>query len=245
MSTGALLDGRHILVVGGTGNVGRHVVRALLGLGATVVVPSRSNEKRQRLLDQLAGPEAGRVVTVLGDVGDDLDAPRVREEVLEQVPYLDGVIATLGRFTPAPSLLDASVAELRTALDDYLVAHFVVARTFLPVVRKGGSYLFVNGALAFRPLFPGVGLVSVVTAAQAMLAQVVMKEQGAGAVRINEVILYTSFGGGDDAPVRGPVSQEEVATYIALLSSDRGAGITGQTIHLDRPEPLERLAPHA
>ena len=49
------------LVAGGTGNVGRHVVRALLERGATVVVPSRS-PARLDALHAAVGPAADRLV---------------------------------------------------------------------------------------------------------------------------------------------------------------------------------------
>jgi len=241
MSENALLSQRNVMVAGGTGNVGQHIVRALLGFGATVVVPSRSEERLERLRTLLGERGANRLVTLIGDVGSETEAPRVKEEILRRLVGLDGVVASLGHLIPAPLVLAASVSDLQQVLNGYLTAHFVVARTFLPALREGGSYLFVNGPLAFQPLFPGTGLVSVATAAQAMLAQVVMKEVSPQPVRINEVVLYTSFGWGDKARVRGPVSQEDVGEFAAYLSSEKGSGIRGQTVHLNTREPLERL----
>ena len=113
----------------------------------------------------------------------------------------------------------------------------------IPALRKtGGSYTFVNGPLAFEPMFPGTGLVSIATAAQAMLARTVMKETGGVPVRVNEVVLYTSFGWGDDERKTSPVRQEDVGRYVAYLISDHGAAVRGRTSHLDSLQSLRALA---
>jgi FlaA1/EpsC-like NDP-sugar epimerase len=67
----ALLAGQTVLVAGGTGNVGRHLVRALLDHGANVVVPSRSPEPVAAPRDRLAGQGADRLITIVGDIRDE------------------------------------------------------------------------------------------------------------------------------------------------------------------------------
>lgn len=238
-----LLAGRTAVIAGGTGSVGRVVARAFLDAGSTVVVPSRSRDKLDDLKARLESVGTERLVTVLGDLSDESDSGRVREEILERAGSVDAAVASLGGFVPAPRVLEASIADLRRAVDGYLMAHFMVAKALLPALEeRSGSYTFINGPLAFRSLFPGTGLVSIATAAQAMLAQLVMKEEADRPVRINELVIHTRFGGGDDDPQRGPVSQADVAAFLAYLASDRGAGVEGETIHLDDPAPLRRLA---
>lgn len=236
-----LLSERRALVAGGTGNVGRILVGALLHAGATVIVPSRSPEKLARLRAD-AGPARGeRLVTLAGDVSDAADAARLRDAAMADGP-LDAAIASLGRFVPAPSVLQAPPGDLERVLDDYLLAHLVVARTLIPALQeRGGSYTFINGPLAFAPMLPGAGLVSIATAAQAMLARIAMQETERTPVRVNEVVLYTSFGWGDDERRAGTVGQEDVGRYVGWLASDRGAALRGRTIHLDSLEPLRVL----
>jgi len=227
------LTGRTIVVAGGTGNVGRVLVRGLFDAGATVVVPSRSID-RERTVDVDAGGK--RIVMLPGNVGDEVDGARVRDEILERFGAIHATVSTLGHFVPAPTLLGATRADLEVTLASYPVAHFVVARTFIPAVEAAaGSYVFINGPLAFDPLFPGTGLVSVATAAQAMLARVVMKEADAShsRARINEVVLYTSFGRPDDAASKGPVTQQDVSDFMTQLLSPANAHVRGQTIHLN------------
>jgi NAD(P)-dependent dehydrogenase (short-subunit alcohol dehydrogenase family) len=241
----ALLAGRSVLVAGGTGNVGRYLVRALLDRGAHVIVASRLPERLTALRSSLGDAAVDGLTAVHGDLADAATAAHLREQIEEQLASIDsrlhGVIASLGHFVAAPSVLTAPPSDLRDALDSYLMAHFLTARTFIPLVEAGGSYTFINGPLAFDSLFDGSGLVSIATAGQAMLARVLMKEARNMAIRVNEVILYTPFGWGDKPPVDSALTREDVARYIAYLVSPRGARTSGETIHLNSWQPLQSL----
>jgi NAD(P)-dependent dehydrogenase (short-subunit alcohol dehydrogenase family) len=237
----ALLASRTVLVAGGTGNVGRHLVRALLDHGADVIVPSRSAERVAALRERLGDRGIDRFGSISWDLRDEAAADRVRDQLPATARSLDAVVASLGRFVAVPSVLAAPLAHLQNALDDYLIAHFLAARTFLPLIRPGGSYTFINGPLAFDSLFEGTGLVSIATAAQAMLARVVMKETQHVPVRVNEVIVYTLFGSDDKDPAPAAVAREDVARYVVHLASAKGSAIDAQTVHLSSREPLQAL----
>jgi NAD(P)-dependent dehydrogenase (short-subunit alcohol dehydrogenase family) len=227
------LAGQVALIAGGTGNVGRVLVRSMLERGATVVVPSRSRGKLEQLQAYVAR-DGERLRVVEGDIGDERAGPDLVARVISDIGPIDAAVATLGRFVPAHTVLGASRAELQEVVDGYLLAHFAAARVLIPALEPGGgSYTFINGPLAFQPMYPGTGLVSIVTAAQAMLARVVMQEAQASAVRVNEVVLYTPFGWGEDGPQQGAVTQDDVGRYVALLSSPRASAVRGRTIALD------------
>jgi NAD(P)-dependent dehydrogenase (short-subunit alcohol dehydrogenase family) len=236
------LHGRTALVAGGTGNVGRVIVKAMLDAGATVAVPSRSSVKLEQLRAEAGAGREGRLVCVEGDISDEGETRRLLDQISSRAGPLDAAVASLGRFVPAPSVLASPASGLRRVVDDYLLAHFAVARAVIPILReRGGSYTFINGPLAFRPMFPGTGLVSIVTAAQAVLARVAMTETEDTPVRVNEVVVYTRFGPGDEDARQAAVQQSDVGAYVALLAAERGAAVRGRTIHLDSPEPLREL----
>lgn len=235
------VEGQVIVVAGGAGHVGRVLVRALLDARATVIVPSRRMDRTENVVRQPAGNEH---VMLRGNIGDTDDAARLRDEITKRFTHIDAVVATLGNFVPAPTLLDATVRDFHDVLESYPIAHFVVARTFIPVVeRVGGAYTFINGPLAFDALYPGTGLVSVATAAQAMLARVLMKEAAAAKslVRINEVVLYTSFGRPNDDVAPQPVPHAAVGRFIVDLLSPAHAALRGRTIHLTSRDALATL----
>ena len=220
------LAGHSIVVAGGTGNVGRYLVRALLERGARVIVPSRTAEHLEALRATIAADHGGRLVTIVGDLSDETDAMRLQQHLKTHQP-LHGAVASLGRFMPAPSVLSAPVGDLRKALNDYVVAHFQAARTLIPLINDGGSYTFINGPLAFEPMFEGAGLVSVVTAAQAMLARVLFKESKEAAIRVNEVVVYTPFGMGRQGTGQRAASSRRrcpVCGPLGVGQGRRGAG---------------------
>ena len=64
------LQGKTILIAGGTGKVGRHLVQAQLAAGATAIVPSRNPAK----LDALEGS------IDVGGLMAGADAPQIRDQ---------------------------------------------------------------------------------------------------------------------------------------------------------------------
>jgi NAD(P)-dependent dehydrogenase (short-subunit alcohol dehydrogenase family) len=223
----ASFNEQRFMVVGGTGNVGRHIVQALLSVGATVVVPSRDARKLDAL-EQFGVPGySGRLVPMLGDMSDPHDA----QGLLQEAGPLDGAAASLGGFVRAPSVLAAPRADLEAVLENYLFAHLAAARAILPgLVERGGGYVMINGPLAFAPMMPGSGLVSIATAAQAMLSRVLMSETAGTPARVNELVIYSSFGwGSEDSNV---VTGADIGRYVAYLISEEGTGTSGESIHL-------------
>jgi NAD(P)-dependent dehydrogenase (short-subunit alcohol dehydrogenase family) len=229
----SVLTEKRILIAGGTGNVGVHLVKAQLAAGATVIVPSRSPGKVEALERALDDDQRSRLVTVPGDITDEGDSRRI----LEVAGPLDGAVATLGHFVPVPGILDATPADLQTALDGYVLAHFAVARALIPVLRsRSGAYVTINGPLAFESRYPAASVVSIATAAQAMLARVLMQDESAAPVRISELVIYSSFGwGNDDA---NDISGADIGRYVAYLLSDGAADVRGETIHLRSREMI-------
>lgn len=229
--------GRRVLVAGGAGNVGRHLVRALVADGATVIVPSRGAERLESLASFVEPDAPGRLIPIIGDITSERDQPRI----LGESGAIDGAVASLGRFIGAPSVLEAPPTDLERVLHDYLLAHLSVARSVIPTIReRGGGYVMINGPLAFAPLFPGTGLVSIATAAQAMLARVLMQEAAGTGARINEVVIYSSFGRGDEDG--NVVTGADVGRYVSYLLSDDGAAVNGECIHLRTPESLNAVS---
>ena len=234
------LQGKRILVAGGTGTVGRYLVNAQLDAGATVIVPSRTQAKVEALAEHVPPDQRSRLITIIGDITDESDGARV---VAEAGP-IDGAIASIGRWVAAPHVLDAPRADLERAIANYALAHFSAARVLLPAVEKtGGGYVMITGSLSFAPEAPGTGLVAIAGAAQSMLARVLMKERAGKGARINEIVIYSAFGRGNDEA--NEVKGEDIGAYAAYLLSDEGASVRCSTIHLRSREDLVIEAPHS
>ena len=246
------LEGFNAVVAGGSGNVGRYLVGALLDAGASVIVPSRSEDKLEEIKRVQGNAGNGRLFPLLGNIADESEGPRLVERIRKQVGPFHGAVASLGGFVSTPSVLGSSRAQLQTAVDGYLMAHFGVARALIPALEETrGSYTFINGPLAFDLWAPQSALVSIATAGQAMLARAVMKETAseessnadpasAARVRVNELVIHTAVGWGE-ADKKSPVRPEDIGRYVSHLMSDAGSGVHGRTIHLKSPEQLREI----
>lgn len=162
------LSGRRIIVGGGTGDVGVEIVAALLAAGADVVVPVRTMAKAAAL-----GGHA-RLSVIEGFPEDDAGVAALREALATTGP-LHGAVAALGPWFHGPALTQLPKADWDHMVQASLTSHYLFARAAIPTLADGGQYLMINGGAAQFPV-PHSGVVSILTAAQAMMAQVLAAE---------------------------------------------------------------------
>jgi len=235
------LDGKIAVVAGGTGTVGEGIVRAFLTEGATVVVPSRSQEAIDRLVGYLAGTPLDRLTTLVGDVGSVPDAERLRDEMLRRFGHLDAVVASLGgTWEEGLKLVDVPMATWRSYWESNLTPHYVAARTFLPELadRPGSSYTLLGGISAVVPI-PQYSVVAINSAAQLMMARVIMEEMKDAAVRINQVMFGYIHTRARAAYARPEwVTADEVGAFCAYLASKDAAMINGGVMQFGNRPPV-------
>lgn len=241
------LNNKTIVICGGTGNVGSLIVKELLKLNANVIVTSRSEEKIQELnkflSDQVEYENIQRLHAFTGNIGDEKEAKEIIKRITNELEPPDAVITSLGKFITAPSIVDSSINDLEEVIRGYLVSHFVVAKTFLPLLKlRGGTYIFINGPLALEPWEgSGAGLVSIATAGQQMLFKVLAQEFKNTNLKIIELITYAFIRNRQTQP-GSPIPGEAVGNYIAyLLSEEGGNKWKGQTTELRSMKQLEEL----
>jgi NAD(P)-dependent dehydrogenase (short-subunit alcohol dehydrogenase family) len=235
------LDGKVVLVAGGAGNIGREIVAAMLAAGAAVAVPSRDPERLAQLESSAGGAgERERLLTIQAEVSAPDGAEHVRDQVVASLGGLDAVAAAVGGWWQGAPLWEVPVDTFDRVLASNLRSHFVIARTFMPVLldRPGSSYTFVNGTAAENPT-PNAGPASVAAAAQLMLMRTLAAETRSARVRVNLLLLgpvLTAARRGEQHP--DWITGQEVGELAAFLASDRARMISGSVLHLPRrPEP--------
>jgi len=230
----AKLEGKVVLIAGGTGGVGEGIVRAFIEEGATLVVPSRSADKLEQLRSYLEGLSIDRFIPIVGDMSETESAQALRDEVMAKVGRLDAVVASLnGKWNEDLPLTKVPLAEWRQLLDSNLTSHFVAAQTFLPVLTRGSSYTLIGGGLAEEAM-PNYGPICVPAAGQLMLTRMLVEENKGSGVRINEVVMHSLIATrkqpGDGHPEW--ITADEVGAYTAWLASDEASMVSGSIIHL-------------
>src|ERR1700735_2619061 len=127
---------KQILVAGGAGGVGEAIVRALLGAGHRVIVPSRNMAKLDRLRAdaERATAATADLITFTGDIGTIEGAHAIRDRIMREIGPLDVLIPSLGGWWEG-GLLDATPAVWDEVMNEMLRTHYVFAHVFVPVLR--------------------------------------------------------------------------------------------------------------
>lgn len=226
------LTHRVAVVAGGAGAVGEGIVSAFLRRGATVVVPSRSAQRLRDLRGRL--DDDSDLLTLEGDIGSVGGAEAIRDRALAETGgRLDAVVASVGGWWQGSDLVDVDADTWRRVLDSNLATHFVLARTFLPVLRErsGTSYQMITGDAADVPV-PRASLVSVAAGGLLAMFRSLVGELRDSPVRIN--VLYLGPVITRNRPDGRPewLTAEEVGAHAAYLASDEGAMVAGSVEHL-------------
>lgn len=224
----SILDGKVAVVAGGTGSVGEGIVHSFLRDGATVVVPTRSEEKRDGLAEYVGPSLAERLVCIPAFVGEEESVGRLRTQVIGRFEKVDIAVATIGDWYYGYSLHYMPFADWQRVLNDNLNTHFLFMRAFLSLFhqQKHGTYIMLNGG-ASEIVAPEAGVTSIVAAAQKMMAKVLDVEARGTAIKVYSVVAFNPVKTRirDAQVVDEWLSAEEIGTYmchLAVGSTPRG-----------------------
>ncbi|GAA3572109.1 SDR family oxidoreductase [Kribbella ginsengisoli] len=144
-----------MLIVGGSGGLGREIARYYAERGDSVVVTSRSTERAEQAAAEIGGDTRGLAV--------DLAEPETIEKALAEVGEVDHVVITAieqyGNTVKAFSIADAVRASTVK-----LVGYTEVARVLHDRLRPGASIVLFGGLGKVRP-YPGSTMITATNSA--------------------------------------------------------------------------------
>jgi len=169
------LDGKTVVIVGGSSGIGLASAAAASALGARVVIAGRSAQK----LDAARRVVEGRIEARRLDMTDDASVGAF----FAAVGPLDHLVITaseaaLGRFR------EIDTADARRFFDSKFWGPYSVARRAAPQIRHGGSITFFSGAAGSRAS-PGFSCGSAINAAVEALSRTLAVELAP--VRVNTI----------------------------------------------------------
>jgi 3-oxoacyl-[acyl-carrier protein] reductase len=244
------LDGRVVLVTGGSRGLGAASAVAAAHRGARVAVGYNASADAARDVVDRIHAHGGVAEAFAGDVGDPIEVQRLLGSVQARLGPIDGVVNSAAAMLTRP-FLETDDGQWEEILRQDLYSVIFTCRGVLPSMLERGAGTIVN--VTSRLAFVGTSDAPAYAAAKAAvgsLTKSLAAEFGPSGVRVNAVAPGTvstdmgrdtiaSAAGRERAgriPLRRFVAATEVADAIAFLLSDAAGGITGQTIQLNGGE---------
>lgn len=242
------LEGKRVLVTGGSSGIGLAIAEAMLAKGAKIVISGRRPDILKAAVDGLR-KSGGSVEGIAADVGTGEGRAKTLAFAVDKLGGLDVLVNNAGGVR-AGRLEDTTEAEIRTMIEVDLVAPIMLTRAALPELRASKDGVVVN-------ITSGIALVAApfystyagVKAGLAKFGESLRRElKGEG------VHVMTVFPGATDTPMmssnragpelgftREPASAVAAATVASIEENAfeviRGGEARAKMIALNRDDP--------
>ncbi|KII88184.1 hypothetical protein PLICRDRAFT_29812 [Plicaturopsis crispa FD-325 SS-3] len=191
------LFGKKIVIIGGTSGIGFGVAKAVLSLGARVVISSSNAQKVKDALQRLESSTATGGGSVEGYPLGSLDEDTVKA-FFDKIGAFDHLIYTAGDSLAVGALLTTPVEQFKKAYDVRVWGAITAVKTAHPHLNPHGSIILTGGVAAYRPskdwsvVASGAGALQTLTRGLAVdLAPIRVNLVEPGAIRTE---LWNSFG---------------------------------------------------
>jgi NAD(P)-dependent dehydrogenase (short-subunit alcohol dehydrogenase family) len=188
------IEGKRVLITGGSSGIGLATARALHAKGARLVITGRHPDKLADALRALAGGDA--VFSVAADVSTGKGREATLEHSIEKLGGLDILINNAGGVR-AGRIEDTSEADMLAMVAVDFVAPILLTRAALPVLRASGDAMVVNVASGLALVgAPFYATYAGVKAGLARFGESLRRElKGEG------IHVLTAYPGGTDTPM--------------------------------------------
>ena len=219
------VDGKVVLIAGGSGALGQTVVPAFSKAGAQVITVDRNPPSIQ----------VGGRVAMKADVTDEADVQRLVDDVIRTRGRIDALINLVGGFALG-RVVETDAALWQRMLTMNVTAAFLLSKAVLPhmVARGTGRIVHVVAWAAVEP-FPGAAAYIVSKASLLALIKVLALELSGSGVTINGVLPNTIDTPANRAsmPQTDPSTRtkpESIDDTLLFLASEEVRQISGAAI---------------
>lgn len=240
------LDGKVILVTGGSRGIGLEFAKVLLEQNAKVVICGRKQEGLDNAKMEL---DAGKnLLTVAAHIAKEEDVDNLFKDTISNFGKIDALINNAGMNFPA-TLLDAESTVWQKIIDSNLTGTFLCCKKAGNIMKdqKHGKIVTIS-SLAGRRAAPFMGIYGIAKAGIEMMTKVLALELAPFNIQVNAVapaMVKTNFSKPfwsnkdmckqiiKSVPLGRIADPIEIVHPALFLCSDGASFITGQTIMVD------------
>ena len=219
------VDGKIVLIAGGSGALGQTVVPAFSMAGAQVITVDRNPPSVQ----------VGSLAAMKADVTDEADVQHLVDDVIRTRGRIDALINLVGGFAMG-RVVETDASLWQRMLTVNLTTAFLLSKAVLPhmVARGTGRIVHVAAWAAVEP-FPGAAAYIVSKSSLLALIKVLALELSGSGVTVNGVLPNTIDTPANRAsmPRTDPstwTKPESIADTLLFLASDEARQISGAAI---------------
>ena len=240
------VQGKRVMVVGGTRGIGRAIAWRLAAAGAEVVVNYVRNDETAAQLTAAAALAGTRITAVRADVSSDKGREELRRAVEQRFAALSVLVfaAATGIHRPYDKL---SGRHFDFTFGLNVKAFLALVQDFAPMMQAGASIIALSSEGAVHAM-PQYGLVGSSKAALESLCRHLAVELAPSGIRVNVLapgaVKTDAWSALPDADrrlaaaasrtPRGTLTTvDEVAWAAQFLASDAASGLAGHTLVVD------------
>ena len=238
------LTGKKALVTGGSGGIGRAIVRTLAECGADVAIHYHSdNANAEKLVKELEA--MGRKAAAFkADITKEADVYKMRDDMAEDFGMPDIVVANAVIQYERTSLIEQDINAFYSQYESCVMQMVYLSKAFIPYMQKQhyGRIAVINTecSIAAEPSFSAY-----VAAKKGLdgLVRVLVKEVGPDNITVNQIapgwtitdkerekgIEDTAFYDAQ-VPLRHRGCEQDIANMTAFLVSDLASFVSGAFI---------------
>lgn len=242
------LSGRVAIVTGSSRGIGRAIALKLGFHGANVVINStdKSTPQAEEVKSSIEGFRR-KAIVVTGNICEEETAKDIVSKTISQFGHVDILVNNAG-IREDGLLIKMTLDQWQSVMNTNLTSAFLMTREVVIQMLKqksGGSIIYIS-SIAGQIGNAGQANYAASKAGLEALAKSGAAEYAKRGIRFNtlalglvetdlikdltdkqkEVIFQL-------APMKRPITPEEVADTVLFLASDRSSGITGTTINVD------------
>ena len=240
-----MLKDKVAIVTGASRGIGRAITEVFVREGASVVICGRKPDT----LEQVAREIGPAVVPMVCHVGRSEAIQGMVDATMKRFGRIDILVNNAATNVAQSACLDVDEGQFDKMVEINLKSAFRLIKLIAPGMceRGSGSIINISSISGIRPQFEGL-LYSMTKAALIMMTQSYALELGPKGVRVNAIApglietVLSEYYWKDEARRSERIAQQpikhlgqpiEIAEVAALLASDRGSFVTGQTITVD------------